>query len=67
VKPLNGKQMIDLLKKHGWEIDRIQGSHYILMKEGSDAAISVPVHGKRELKPGVQYGILKDAGLAAKK
>jgi len=44
--------MVKLLKKHGWELKRIRGSHYIFLKEGHDAVISVPVHGKRMLKPG---------------
>jgi len=55
--------MVKLLKKHGWKLERIRGSHYIFLKEGQDAVISVPVHGKLMLKPGVQHGILKDAGI----
>lgn len=63
MKPLTGPEMVKLLKKQGWELKRIRGSHYIFLKEGHDAVISVPIHGKRALKPGVQRGILKDAGI----
>ncbi len=63
MKPLTGPEVVKLLKKQGWELKRIRGSHYIFLKEGHDAVISVPVHGKRVLKLGVQHGILKDAGI----
>ena len=31
---MKGKELVKLLRKNGWEIDRIHGSHYI-MKKGS--------------------------------
>lgn len=43
------------------KIDRIHGSHYIMVK-GSQT-ITVPVHGNQDLKPGLLNAILKQAGL----
>ena len=41
---MEGKELVKLLKKNGWQIDRISGSHHIMVKGGR--TISVPVHGK---------------------
>ena len=49
-----------LVKEQGWTIDRISGSHYILVKEHK--TLSVTVHGK-DVKPGLLKAILKSAGL----
>jgi predicted RNA binding protein YcfA (HicA-like mRNA interferase family) len=32
--PMTGKEMLKLLKKHGWQVIRINGSHHIVAKEG---------------------------------
>jgi predicted RNA binding protein YcfA (HicA-like mRNA interferase family) len=47
---MTGKEMVKLLKDHGWEVGRISGSHYILIK--GERTLSVPVHGKKDLKKG---------------
>jgi predicted RNA binding protein YcfA (HicA-like mRNA interferase family) len=51
---------LNLLLKNDWKIDRIKGSHYILVK--MNQTISVPVHGK-DMKKGLENAILKQAGL----
>lgn len=57
---MKDKDLIKFLKKNGWTLDRINGSHHIFRKE--DTTISVPVHGKN-VPTGLLYQILKDAGL----
>jgi predicted RNA binding protein YcfA (HicA-like mRNA interferase family) len=59
---VTGKQVLDLLKAHGWSLDRIAGSHHIMVKEGYPI-ISVPVHGSKDLKPGTLHAILKAGGI----
>jgi len=45
---LSGKEVIEVFKRDGWTVDRIEGSHHILVKPGHEATLSVPVHsGKR--------------------
>jgi predicted RNA binding protein YcfA (HicA-like mRNA interferase family) len=61
VKALSGKAFCRLLERHGWQLLRVQGSVY--GKAGQRARISVPVHGKRPLKLGLQRQLLKLAGL----
>ncbi|WP_281492774.1 type II toxin-antitoxin system HicA family toxin [Leptospira bourretii] len=50
-----------ILKKDGWELDRISGSHHILKKK--DKTLSVPVHSNRDIPTGTMNAILKQAGL----
>ncbi|MDR0303070.1 MAG: type II toxin-antitoxin system HicA family toxin [Treponema sp.] len=58
---MSGKDCVKLLRKHGWIVDRIQGSHHIMLKNGM--AIPVPVHGNADLASGTLHSILKKAGL----
>lgn len=57
---MKDKDLAKLLKKNGWKLDRINGSHHIFRKE--ELTISVPVHGK-DVPTGLLQKILKDAGL----
>lgn len=59
--PISGKEMVKVLKTHGWILARIHGSHWILYKDGHH--ITVPVHGNQSLKKGTEQSILKKAGL----
>ena len=58
---MTGKEMVKLLKEYGWEVDRISGSHHIMIK--GRKTLSVPVHGKKDLKKGIQQALLKEGGL----
>jgi predicted RNA binding protein YcfA (HicA-like mRNA interferase family) len=57
LKHLSGKRMVQVLKKLGWTVQRINGSHHYLTKPGASAPISVPVHGNTTLKAGLQRGL----------
>ena len=59
MKAYSGREMIRLLRSHGWDIARVQGSHHILTKPGHEETISVPVHGSQALKIGVIRRVLK--------
>jgi predicted RNA binding protein YcfA (HicA-like mRNA interferase family) len=63
VKPISGKKMCKVLEQHGWRLARIKSSHHIYKKPGEAAIITVPVHGSKDLRPGTQATIIKDAGL----
>ncbi len=56
--------MIAKLKAAGWTLARINGSHHVMVK-GSQS-VSVPVHGKRDLKPGLLVGIARQTGVKLK-
>ena len=53
--------LLKLLKANGWELDRVRGSHHILVK--GSATVSVPVHGSRDVPKGTLHAILKEAGI----
>ncbi len=44
---MNGKQFIKLLQQNGWSLDRVEGSHHILIK--GDKTLCVPVHRERSI------------------
>ncbi|MCI8387500.1 MAG: addiction module toxin, HicA family [Clostridiales bacterium] len=57
---MKDKDLLNLLKKNGWQEIRIQGSHHVLQK--GDMTEVVPVHGK-DVPIGLLNKILKRAGL----
>ena len=61
MKSVSGKRFCSLLEGYGWELKRINGSHHIYMKEGMSIRISVPVHGNKPLKLGLQRHLMKVA------
>lgn len=58
---MTGKELIKLLERNGWILDRIKGSHHIMIKE--EKTISVPVHGKKDLPAGILHTLLKEGGI----
>ena len=63
MKTVSGKRMSALLESKGWNLVRMTGSHHIFVKQGRNVRITVPVHGSRDLKTGLQQAIMKQAGL----
>jgi predicted RNA binding protein YcfA (HicA-like mRNA interferase family) len=57
---MKDKDLLKLLQKNGWEVVRVQGSHYILQKNGKTEV--VPIHGK-DVPIGLLTKILKRTGL----
>jgi len=60
--PMTGKDMLKLAIKNGWKKVRTNGSHIIMEKEGF-LPVSIPIHGNRDLKKGIESSLLKDLGL----
>ena len=63
---MTGREMLRLLREHGWQVVRIRGSHHILSKQGSRSILTVPVHGNKTLRRGTQEFLLKQAGIESK-
>jgi len=59
---MTGRQLKKLLEKHGWRLDRISGSHHIMIYEGC-RSIPIPIHGAIDLPKGLTRAILKQAGI----
>lgn len=63
MKSLSGKELAKILERHGWSLLRVQSSHHIYGKQGSNVRLSVPVHGNQTLKTGLLKHLMKLAGL----
>lgn len=59
---MTARQVIAILKKHGWKLDRVRGSHHVFVKEGIRRPVVVPVHGNTDLGRFAD-DILKEAGI----
>ena len=61
---MNGNDVITKLKAAGWTLDRVSGSHHIMVKDG--LAVPVPVHGKRDLGAGLLALIARQTSVKLK-
>ena len=56
------KDLLKVLKKDGWYVDRIRWSHHMLKHTSKAGRVTVPVH-KEDLKPKTLHTIMKQAGI----
>ena len=61
--PLSGRELARLVESTGWNLLRVNGSHYVYSKPGVNVRLSIPVHGSHKLKFGLQRHLMKLAGL----
>ncbi len=62
MRPVSGKAFCRALERQGWTLRRVNGSHHVY--EDRDGTIaSVPVHANRDLRPGTQRGLMRQADL----
>lgn len=59
--PAKGKDVVKVLKKMGYRIERWKGSHAIM--DNGQRIVVVPCHGNQELPKGTQRAIIRDADL----
>ncbi len=63
MKAVSGAEFAKILKKRGWQLLRVKGSHHVYGKPGQIERISIPIHGNQSLKIGLLRHFLKVAGL----
>jgi predicted RNA binding protein YcfA (HicA-like mRNA interferase family) len=61
MRAVSGKELAQMLERHGWKLARVQGSHHIYSKAECNVRLSVPMHGKKALKLGLLKHLLKMA------
>ncbi len=61
--PMKVRELIRLLREHGWEEMRSRGSHRHFKHPTERFVITVPGNDGKELAPGTLNAILKKAGL----
>lgn len=59
---LTPKEIIRILSKHGFILDRTKGSHHIYIHPETRKRVVVPFH-KKDLPKGTLVSILKQAGI----
>lgn len=61
---MTGKEIVAKLKAAGWSLNRVNGSHHILVKDG--LAVPVPVHGSRDVGVGLIAALQRQTGVKLK-
>jgi predicted RNA binding protein YcfA (HicA-like mRNA interferase family) len=63
VKQVSGLELAQLVKRRGWTLARVHGSHHIFTMPGRRERIVIPIHGNRPLKVGLLRSLMKIANL----
>lgn len=61
---VSAQTLIKVLKKKGFVLVRVHGSHHILAQKKDRLMVSVPVHKGKDLGKGITMAILKDANIS---
>ena len=61
---MTGAEVIAKLRAAGWSLNRVRGSHHVLVKDGR--AVPVPVHGSRDVGAGLLAAIQRETGVKLK-
>ena len=61
MKSISGKRLADILKKKGWVLVDVNGSHFKYYK--NNQTVIIPVHGNKDLKIGALESLMKQADL----
>ncbi len=60
---LSGKELLAVLKRAGFEIIRVKGSHHFIRHRDNRSTV-VPVHSGEDIGPGLMAKILRDCELS---
>jgi predicted RNA binding protein YcfA (HicA-like mRNA interferase family) len=60
---LSGKELIAALKRAGFEVIRVKGSHHFIRHADGRSTV-VPVHSGEDIGPGLMAKILRDCELS---
>jgi predicted RNA binding protein YcfA (HicA-like mRNA interferase family) len=63
IPTLTSRELISILKKRGFVLDRQSGSHAVFIHPDGRRT-TVPIHGKRDLGKGLLRQIMRDVDLS---
>ncbi|PWB48682.1 MAG: hypothetical protein C3F12_00945 [Candidatus Methylomirabilota bacterium] len=64
LRVLSGKEVCDILTKHGFaEVRRRRGSHIVMQKTLPQGTVTVPVPDHDEIRIGTLQSIIRQSGL----
>ncbi|HJH31457.1 MAG TPA: type II toxin-antitoxin system HicA family toxin [Methanosarcinaceae archaeon] len=59
----SGDKHVSSFKAAGWQVNHIEGSHYILINDQSDIHLSIHVHKNKALGIGLFKKLISKAGM----
>ena len=60
---LSGKEVCQILAKHGYIKVRHRGSHFVMQKRVQNSTITIPVPDHKELRIGTLRSIIRQSGI----
>jgi len=66
LRVLSGKEVCQILAKHGFHNVRQRGSHIVMQKKDGISTITVPVPNHKEIKLGTLKSIIRQSQLSSK-
>jgi predicted RNA binding protein YcfA (HicA-like mRNA interferase family) len=63
LRVLAGREVCQLLERHGFVEVRRRGSHIVMQRRGETGTVTVPVPDHPELKPGTLLSIIRQSGV----
>ena len=63
---VSGKEAVRALERLGFRLDRVEGSHHVLLKAGHPHPVVVPVHSSQALPKGTLASIIRIARVSEK-
>jgi predicted RNA binding protein YcfA (HicA-like mRNA interferase family) len=64
LRVLSGKEVCQILEKHGFVEVRKRGSHIAMQRKTSISTVTVPVPDHKELRMGTLLSIIRQSGLS---
>lgn len=64
LRVLSGKEVCQILEKHGFVEVRKRGSHIAMQRKISISTVTVPVPDHKELRMGTLLSIIRQSGLS---
>lgn len=61
---VTGEEIVSALKRAGFEVERIRGSHHYLKRPSGGPIVTIPVHAGDTIGPRLLGYILEQAGLS---
>jgi len=66
ISPISPNKIVKILEKEGFKVIRQKGSH-VIMINSRKTRIVIPVHPRKDIKPGLVRAILREAGISREK
>lgn len=64
---LDAKDIVRVVRKLGFVLDRQKGSHAVYLRESDGARVVIPMHSGRSIRPGTLMGILEDLDITVER